>query len=225
MGRQVALARESTMAYLADVRPFPGVSAFVNRQRRSLRERFRALVALVRLLPRVHSPVHSQIFGVGEALSADVANVRLFPGVDPPVLLQVLSAAETLATVIAEVQLRRIVALLVSEERSLRGKYTAANVAGGAGHFVRLQLGMRASAVRGKLSSQVKGVVAELTDERLLARVDVIMFLEIELFPETLVAFVALKWQIRFVHVSRHVDAQSCQNSGLVIALLAHITR
>lgn len=169
--------------------------------------------------------MHSQIFGVGEALSADVANVRFFPGVDPPVLLQMLSTAEALAAVIAEVELRRIVALLMPEERSLRGKYTAANVTGGAGHFVGLQLGMRASAVRGELSSQVEGVVAELTDKRLLARVDVIMLLEIEFFPEPLVAFVALKRQVRLVHVSRHVDAQSCQNSGLVIALLAHVTR
>lgn len=193
MGRQVALARESTMAYLADVRSFPGVSAFVNRQRRPLRERFRALVALVWLLPRVYSPVHSQILGIGKALSADVANVGFFPGVDPPMLLQMLSATETLSAIITEIQLRRIVTLLMSEERSLRGKHATANITSGAGDLVGLQLGMRASAVCGELSSQVEGIIAELADKRLLARVNVIMLLKIEFLPETLVAFIALE--------------------------------
>lgn len=84
---------------------------------------------------------------------------------------------------------------------------------------------MRASAVRGELSPQVEGVVAELTDERLLARVNIIVLLKIELLPEALVTLIALERQIRFVHVSRHVDAQSRQNGGFVIALLAHVTR
>lgn len=77
----------------------------------------------------------------------------------------------------------------------------------------------------GELSSQVESVVAELTDKRLLARVNIVMLLKIEFLPETLVAFIALKRQIRLVHMSRHVDAQSCQNGGLIIALLTHITR
>jgi len=113
----------------------------------------------------------------------------------------------------------------MSEERSLRGEYTTANITSGAGHLVGLQLGMRASAVRGELSSQVEGIIAELTDKRLLARVNVIMLLKIEFLPETLVAFIALERQIRFIHVSRHVNAQSCQNGGLVITFFAHITR
>lgn len=225
MGRQVTLARESTVAYLADIRPFSGVPASVNCQRRSLRECFRTLIAFVRLLPRVYPSVHPQILGIRKTLSADIADVWFLPGMDPPVLFQVLSATETLAAVIAEIELRGIVALLVSEERSLRGKYAAADIASGAGHFVGLQLGMRASTVRGELSSEIEGVVAELTYERLLARVNVIVLLKIEFLPETLVALVALEWQIRFVHVSRHMNTQSRYNGGLVIALLAHVTR
>lgn len=209
MGRQVTLARESTVAYLADVGSFSGMSASVNRQRRSLRKCFRALIALVWLLPRVHPSMHPQILGIGETLSADIADVWLLPGMDPPVLFQMLSATETLAAIITEIELRGIVALLVSEERSLRGEDAAADIASGAGHLVGLQLGMRASTVRRELSSEIEGVVAELTDERLLARVNVIVLLKIELLPETLVALVALERQIRFVHVSRHMNAQS----------------
>jgi len=194
MGRQVTLARESTLADLAYVGPFTGMPASVNCQRRPLRERFRALIALIWLLSRVHSPVHSQIFRIGETFSADVADVGFFSGVNSSMLLQMFGAAQTLSAVIAQIELRRIVTLFVPEERSLCGKYAAANVAGGAGHLVGLQFRMQGSTVCGKLSSQVKGVVAELTDKRLLARVNVVMFLQIELLPKTLVALVALKW-------------------------------
>lgn len=225
MGRQVTLARESTLANLAYVGPFAGVPASVNRQRRPLRERFRALIALVRLLPRVHSPVHPQIFRIGETLAADVADIGLFAGVDSPVLLQVLGAAQTLAAVVAQVELRRIVTLFVAKERPLRGEHAAANVAGGAGHLVGLQLGMQASTVRGELSSQVEGAVAELTGERLLARVNVVVFLQVELLPETLVALIALEGQIRFVDMACHVNAERRQNGGLVVAFLAHVAR
>lgn len=177
MGCEITLARESTVTDLTDVRPFAGMAASVDGQRRSLREGLRALIALVRLFPCVHSPVHPQILGVGETFPADVTDVRLFPGVDPPVLLKVFGATETLAAVIAEVELRGVVALFVSEERSLRGEHAAANVARGAGHLVGFQLGMHAPAVRGQLPSQIEGVVAELTDERLLARVNVVVLL------------------------------------------------
>lgn len=136
-----------------------------------------------------------------------------------------LGTAEALAAVVAEVKLRWIVTLLVPEERSLRGEHAAANVARGAGHLVCLELGMHAPAVRRELPPQVERVVAELADERLLARMDIVMFLEVELLPEALVALVALERQVRLVHVSRHVDAESCQNSGFIIALLAHVTR
>lgn len=85
-------------------------------------------------------------------------------------------------------------AFLVSEERSLRGEYAAANITCSAGHLVGLQFGMRASTVCGELSSKIEGVVAELTDEWLFARMNVIVLLKIELLPETLVAFVALEW-------------------------------
>lgn len=68
---------------------------------------------------------------------------------------------------------------------------------------------MRASAMRRELSSQIKGIVAKLTDKWLLARMNVIVLLKIKLLPETLVAFIALERQISFVHVSCHVNAQS----------------
>jgi len=225
MRRQVTLARESTVADLTNVWPFPGVTASVDRQGRSLRERFRTLIALVRFLSRVHPPVHPQVLRIGETFTADVAHVGFFAGMNPPVLLQMLGAAETLAAIITEVKLRRIVALLVPEERPLRSEDATTNITRGTGHFVGLQFGMHAPAVRRELSPQVEGVVAELTDKRLLARMDVVMLLEIELLAETLLAFVAVEGQIRLVHVPRHVDAQSCQDSRLVVALLAHVTR
>lgn len=52
---------------------------------------------------------------------------------------------------------------------------------------------MRASTVRGELSSEIEGVVAELTDKWFLARVNVIVLLKIELLPETFVALVAFE--------------------------------
>jgi len=157
----------------------------------------------------VHPSVHPQILRIGKTFSADIADVWFLSRMNPSMLFQVLSATETLAAIIAEIELRRIVALLVPEERSFRSEYAAADIASGAGHLVCFQFGMRASTVRGELSSEIEGVVAELTDEWFFARVNVIMLLKIELLPETLVTFVALKWQIRFVHVSRHMNAQS----------------
>lgn len=224
MGRQVTLARESTVTYLTNVRSFSGVSASMNCQRRSLRKCFRTLIAFVWFLPCVHPPVHPQILRIGKTFSADIADVWFLPGMNPSMLFQVLGATETLAAIIAEIELRGIMTFLVSEERSFRGEYAAADIASGAGHLVSFQFRMCASTVRGKLSSEIEGVVAELTDEWLFTRMNVIVFLKIELLPETLVTFVALKWQIRFVHVSRHMNAQSRKNGGLIIALLAHIT-
>lgn len=153
MSRQVALAGEAAVADLTDVRPFPCVPPPVDGQRGPLRERLGALVALVRLLACVDPPVHPQVLRVGEALAADVADVRFLAGVDAPVLLQMLGAAEALAAVVAQVQFRRIVALLVTEQGPLRGEDAAADVAGGAGHLVRLQLGMHAPAMGGELPS------------------------------------------------------------------------
>lgn len=157
----------------------------------------------------MHPSVHPQILGIGKAFSADIANVWFLPGMNPSVLFQVLGTTETLAAIIAEIKLRGIVAFFVSEERPFCGEYAAADIASGAGHLVGLQLGMRASTMCGKLSSEIEGVVAELTNEWLFARMNVIVLLKIELLPETLVAFVALEWKIRFVHVSCHMNMQS----------------
>ena len=199
---QVALAREATIADLADVRPFSRVTSPVYSQRGPLRESFRTLVALVRLLAGVHSPVHPQVLRVGETLATDVANVRLLPGVDPSVFLQVFRAAETLAAVVAQIELRRIVALLVTEQGPLGSQHPATNVAGGAGHLVGLHFRMHASAVSGELPPQVESTAAQLADERLVPGVDVVVLLQVDRLPETLVAVVALEREVRLVRVS-----------------------
>ena len=142
MGGQISLARESTMAYLTYIRPLPRVSPPMYRQSRPLAEGFRALIALVRLLTGMHASVHPQVLRVGESLAAYIADVGFLARMYPPVFLQMFRAAEALATKVAEVEFRRIVALLVPEQRALRGENTAADVARGARDLLRLQLGM-----------------------------------------------------------------------------------
>lgn len=223
MGRQVALARETTIADLAHVGPFSRVTPPVDGQRRPLRESFRALVAFIRFLPCVHPSVHPEIFRIGETFATDVAHVRFLPCVDAPVLLQMFRAAQTLAAVIAQVQFRGVVALLVPEQGSLGGENSAADIASRARHFVRLHLRVHASAMGGELSSEIEGGPAQLAGERLVARVYVVMLLQIDRFAETFVAVVALEGQIVLVGVPEHVDAQCGQHRGLVVALLAHV--
>lgn len=181
------------MANLAYVRPFSGMSPPVNRQSGPLRERLWTLITLVGLFTGVHSPVHAEIFGIGKALAAYIANVWFFTSVNASVLLEVLCTAEALAAVVAEVKLRRIVTLLVSEEGTLRGKYPSTNVAGSTRHLVRLELRMHAPTVRGQLPSEEECTGAKLADERFVARMNVIVFLEVDGFTESLVTFVALE--------------------------------
>lgn len=75
----------------------------------------------------------------------------------------------------------------------------------------------------GELSPQVEGAAAELADERLVTGMDIVVLLQVDRLPETLVAVVALERQIRLVLMPQHVNAQSCQHGGLVVALLAHV--
>ena len=194
-------------------------------QRGPLRESFRTLVALVRFLTGVHSPVHPEILRVGETLATDVADVRFLAGVDPSVFLQVFRAAETLAAVIAQIELRGIVALFVTEQGPLRSQHPATNVARRARHFVGLHFRMHASAVSGELPSQVESTAAQLANERLVPGVYVVVLLQIDRLPETLVAVVALEREIRLVRVSQHVNAERGQHGRFVVALLAHVTR
>lgn len=153
MGGKVPLAREATVADLADVRSFSRVSSPVYREGGPLRERLRALVAFVRFFPGVHPPVHPQVLGIGEPFAADVADVRFFTGVDTSVLLEMLRAAQAFPAVIAEIEFRRVVTLFVSEKRPFCSEHATAYVAGGAGYFVRFHLRMHAPTVGRELSS------------------------------------------------------------------------
>lgn len=225
MSREISLAREASVAHLADIRPLPGVAPPVYGQRRPLTEGLRTLVALVGLFARVDPLVHPQILRVREALATDVADVGLLPGVYPPVFLQVLGTAQALAAIVAQIQLGRIVALLVPEQRSLGSQHPTADVASRARHFRRLELRVQPSAVGSQLSPQEERARAGLTNEGLVARVYVVVLLELLGLTEVLVTLVALEGQLGLVGVPGHVDAQGGQHRCLVVALLADVAR
>lgn len=75
----------------------------------------------------------------------------------------------------------------------------------------------------GELAPKVKGAAALLAAERLVPGVNVVVLLEVAGLPEVLVAVVALVGQPGVVGVLEHVDRQSGQDCGLVVALLAHV--
>ena len=223
MSGKIPLAGKAPMTNLTNIRSFTSVATSVNREGRPLTEGLGTLITLVRFFTSVHSSVHPQVLRIRETLAANVADVGFFPSVYPPVLFEMFRTAETLATVITEIKLCWVVALFVSEERPLGGQDTSADVAGGAGHFVGLHFGMHASAVGRELPPEVECVPADLAHEWLIAGMDVVVFLEVNCFSKPLVAVVALEGQVGLVCVPQHVNTESCQDSGFVVALLAHV--
>lgn len=78
---EVADLSEAFAALIADVRPFPGVEAFVHREGSSRGKLGRTFGTRVRSFTRVSSLVYQETSGSGETFVALIATVRPLAGV------------------------------------------------------------------------------------------------------------------------------------------------